>query len=504
MKKLVYLLMGVGSLVASSYACTTILVGKNATKDGSIIIARNEDGSSASDAIHFLYHQPRAKGYLYQSVQENKFSYQMPDNLMGYSAAPDWATRGTPSGGTFEEIGFNDVGVGISATETIFSNAKMLKVDPYLDESGVTGGITEEAIPTIILPQAKSAREGVLLLGHIIETRGAGEGFGVAFVDSKEAWYLENAGGHQWLAVRVPDNAYFVSGNQSRLGEVDLKDSKNYLASPNLITFAEEHGLYNPKTDGKFNFHKVYGKNDTTNSSIYKNDSYYNYQRVITLQGKYTKDTLKHPVTDGDFPVFLKPDHKLTIADVESGLQNYYQGTTKDPYTTQNPAEKYRPISVMRTQQSHILQTREKLPQPIANVIYLNLGMTALGIYVPFYQGATIPDSYQLATDQADDHSAFWKFRKLQTLAMQNFPKYAPWVQSGFATLNQQIQGQQTKFEADYVKLYKKDPVAAQALLDNFTRMTQKEVFTEVEQLTNQILTDMTNQVEKTYHFEGA
>lgn len=504
MKKLVYLLMVVNGLVASSYACTTIIVGKDATKDGSIIIARNEDGDSASDAIHFLYHQPRAKGYLYQSVQENKFSYQMPDNLMGYSAAPDWATRNTPSGGTFEEIGFNDAGVGISATETIFSNDKMLKVDPYLDESRVTGGITEEAIPTIILPQVKSAREGVMLLGHIIETRGAGEGFGVAFVDSKEAWYLENAGGHQWLAVRVPDDSYFVSANQSRLGEVDLKDTKNYLSSPNLIVFAKEHGLYDPKTDGKFNFHKVYGKNDTTNPSIYNNDRYYNYERVITLQGKYTKSTLKHPVTDGDFPVFLKPDHKLTVADVESGLENYYQGTPNDPYTTKNPEEKYRPISVMRAQQSHILQTRENLPRPIANVIYLELGMTALGIYVPFYQGATIPDYYQLATDKADDNSAFWKFRKLQTLAMQNFPKYAPWVQSGFSQLNQQIQGQQVKFEADYIKLYKKNPVAAQALLDNFTSMTQKEVFIEVEKLTNQIFTDMTNQVNATYRFEGA
>jgi dipeptidase len=271
-----------------------------------------------------------------------------------------------------------------------------------------------------------------------------------------------------------------------------------------LISFAEQHGLYNPKTDGKFNFHKVYGKNDTTNSSIYKNDSFYNYQRVVYLQGKYTPSSLKHPVTNGDFPVFLEPEHKLSVVDVESGLQSYYQGTLKDPYTTQNPAEKYRPISVLRTQQSHILQTRGKLPQPIANVIYLDIGMTALGVYVPFYQGAKIPEYYQLATDQADDKSAFWKFRKLQTLAMQDFPKYAPIVQAGFTTVNQQIRDQQSVFEAEYVKLYKKDPAAAQVLLDSFTTMTQKEVFGEVDKLTNQILTDMTNKVEATYHFEGA
>ena len=409
---------------------------------------------------------------------------------MGYTGMPDWSTRNTPGGGTFEEVGFNDAGVGISATETIFSNPQTLKVDPYLDESGVV----EEAIPSILLPQIKSARQGVEMLGKIIETTGSGEGFGVVFVDSKEAWYLENAGGHQWLAVRVPDNAYFVSGNQSRLGEVDLKDSKNYLASPNLITFAEQNGLYNPKTDGKFNFHKVYGKNDTTNPSIYKNDITYNYQRVISLQGKYTPSTLKHPVSNGDFAVFLKPEHKLSVADVESGLQSYYQ----------NPQSKYRPIAVFRTQQSHVMQVREKLPAPIANVAYINLGMTALSVYVPFYQGAIIPDYYQIGGDKADDTSAFWKFRKLQTLAMQNFPKYAPIVQAGLAELNQQIEKQQKDFEKQYVKAYAKDPKAAQQLLDNFTNQTQQQVFGEVDKLTNQIITDMTNQVNTLYHFEGA
>ena len=503
MKKLVLLLESVGS-IASSYACTTILVGKDATTDGSTIIARNEDGTFANAAVHFLYHQPRAKGYTFQSASENKFTYQMPDNLLGYSAAPSWDTRNSASGGTFEEMGFNSAGVGMSATETIFSNDKTLAVDPYLEESGVTGGIAEDALTTVLLPQIKTARQGVELLGKIIETRGAGEGFGVAFVDSKEAWYLENAGGHQWVAVRVPDNSYFVSGNQSRLGTVDLKDTKNYLASPTLISFAEAKGLYNPKTDGEFNFFKVYGKNDLTSPSTKKNDSFYNYPRVTYLQNKYTASTITHPVTDGNFPVFLQPDHKLSVLDVESGLQSYYQGSTMDPYTMQNAAKKYRPISVFRTLQSHVLQTRVDLPKPIANVLYLNLGMTALSIYVPFYEGAKIPAYYQMSTDKADDASAYWKFRKLQTLAMHDFSKYEPIVRGSFDALNIQIQAQQKTFEAQYVKEYAKNPAAAQKLLDKFTDSTQKQVFAKVDELTNQILTDETNQVNKTYQFEGA
>ena len=74
--------------------------------------------------------------------------------------------------------------------------------------------------------------------------------------------------------------------------------------------------------------------------------------------------------------------------------------------------------------------------------------MTALGIYLPFYQGATIPESYKLATGKADNDSAYWKFRKVQALTLLNFPKYAPLVQARYAQLNQQISLKQKEFEA--------------------------------------------------------
>ncbi|MFM6132790.1 MAG: C69 family dipeptidase, partial [Sphaerospermopsis kisseleviana] len=72
------------------------------------------------------------QGNLYKNVEENQFTYQMPDNLMGYTGSPDWQTNNS----TFEEAGFNDLGVGISGTETIFSNPQTLKVDPYVESTG--------------------------------------------------------------------------------------------------------------------------------------------------------------------------------------------------------------------------------------------------------------------------------------------------------------------------------------------------------------------------------
>jgi dipeptidase len=464
-------------------------VGSAATSDGSILVARNEDGGSGTAAVRFMYHPPRKLGYLYKNVEENQFSYQMPNNLMGYTGSPDWQTHNS----TFEEAGFNDAGVGISATETIYSNPQTLAIDPYVESTG----IVEEAIPTILLPQIHSAREGVQKLGAIIESVGSGEGFGVAFVDSHEAWYLENAGGHHWLAVRVPNDKYLVSANQSRLNTVNLADSANYLASPKLIEFATHHGLYDAKRDGQFNFHKVYGQNNAT-------DVGYNYPRVKALEGLFNPEVNNSLVQAGEFPLFVTPSKKLTVDDLAAGLSNYFVGTSSDPYTSQNPQATARPIAVFRTQQSHILQVRPQQVGALSRVEYLNLGMTALSVYVPFYHGALIPSAYQLGSESADNASAYWKFRKVETLAMLNFPKYAPWVQARYQQLNQQIRHNQQLFEREYAKLYPKNKVKAQQLLNNFTATTVNQAFDAADELVNRIITDKTREISQVYRFEGA
>lgn len=486
MKKIALAILGLSC--ASTFACTTIIVGKKVSADGSILVARNVDGSLGNHPVNFIKHASQRNGYTFNSVQ-NKFSYNMPAGAMSYTGVPDYDGKNQ----SYEESGFNSAGVGMSATESIYSSPKALAVDPYLDQTG----ITESEVTSVILPQVKSARQAVELLGHIIETQGSGEGFGIAFADKHEAWYLENAGGHRWVAVRVPDDVYFVSANQGRIHEVDLSDTKNVLGSKDLAEFAVKNGLAEARTDGKFNFFKAYTKNDAA-------DVTYNYYRVWTVQGMYTPSLKNSSYVDGSSPVFLKPDHPLSVTDVETALQNHYQGSQFDPYTTQNPKTKYRPISVYRTQQSHVLALRDQLPAPIANVQYLELGMTALGIYVPFYQGSQIPAAYQIGNDKADNQSAAWKFRKLQALVMQNFPKFAPGVKDAYAKLNASIQQQQAAFEKDYVKVYAKNPKQAQKMLDAFTTKTVTQVFDLTDKLTNDVLSQQSDDISRLYHFHGA
>ena len=126
----------------------------------------------------------------------------------------------------------------MSATESIFSSDAILKFDPLVET-----GVAENAVFNVVLPYVRTAREGVERLGMLIEKHGIAEGFGIGFVDNKEIWYLETACGHRWLACRMPKDKYFVTGNQSRFRDYDPLDSENYMASNDLLEFAENCGL---------------------------------------------------------------------------------------------------------------------------------------------------------------------------------------------------------------------------------------------------------------------
>ncbi|HFZ8992974.1 TPA: C69 family dipeptidase [Citrobacter freundii] len=474
--------------MGQAMACTTILVGNQATDDSSFIVARNED-YSATNAKHMVIHPAAHNQQGEFKSNANDFSWPLPKEALGYSAIHDFDTHAKSMG----EVGFNSSGVGVSATETIYNGEAALKADPYVEKTG----ITEDAIPSVILPQVHSAREGAELLGKIIEQKGAGEGFGVAFVDAKEVWYLESGSGHQWMATRLPADRYFVTANQGRLRQYDAKDQANYMASPTLVSFAESHGLYNAK-DGAFDFHKAY-------SQDVENDITYNYPRVWTLQHMFTP-TLTTTVEEGkQFPQFLKPTNKLSIADVKKALRNHYEGTSHDPYTNNNPQEPWRPISVFRSQESHILQVRPNMPQAIGEVEYVAYGMSALGVYVPYYQGMThyLP-GYAKGTSQASEDSVNWTFRTLQTLVMQNYSAYAPDVQKAYARFEQQTARQQQTMEKEYLQLYKSQPQKAQQLLQNFEDKTMQDALTLTKQLTQQVITKMTHDTDMKYHFEGA
>ena len=208
--------------------CTTLLVGKNASYDGSTIMARNEDTPNGMFNVKkFVVVQPEDQPRHYKSVCSH-IELELPDDPIRYTCVPDSVRQD----GVWGEAGINAANVAMTATETITTNALVLGADPYVEyqkkegrKPEKAGGLGEEDFVVCALPYIHSAREGVERLGALLEQYGTYESNGIAFNDEHEIWWLETIGGHHWMAKRVKDEEYVIMPNRQGIDSFDLKDA---------------------------------------------------------------------------------------------------------------------------------------------------------------------------------------------------------------------------------------------------------------------------------------
>ena len=465
--------------------CTTIIIGQEQTADGSMIVARSEDWD-AMEAKNYEIFESTDNGPREFVAMDSPFRCKLPEKALGYTALSPYNLHGH-----WGSAGFNTAGVGMSATESIFGSDEVLEHDPLVEN-----GVAENSVFNITLPYVHTAREGVERLGMLIEKYGIAEGFGIGFVDNKEIWYLETACGHRWLACRMPKDQYFVTGNQSRFRTYDPDDKENYLASADLIEFAEKHGLYNP-AQGAFDFHVAYARDVVL-------DTTYNYPRVWGLQQLFSPE-IKNDVTKNTFPVFAKPAHKITLTELRTAFRFHYDNTEHDPYLNSNPKEPYRPVSIFRTTQTHLLQVRPELPQAIGCINYVAMGMADLGVFLPLYQGITsYPEAYTKGNGESSADSAYWKFRKIMVLGMTNYNKYAPIIKEAYAKFEAETDQRQREMEEEYLRIYKTQPLHAQDLLQAFSDKVLNSALDLADRLQERLFTLMTQDIQQEYLFHGA
>jgi len=450
---LMIILVTVGGVVFAqteyNHGCTMLIVGKAATTDGSILFARNEDypGNWAKHIIVVPGETHKAEEVIKSATG---FVYPQPSLNYKYISAQDW----DPTQGRFNAGGISEYQVGVSATTSAHQNDKAKEVDPLIET-----GIGENIIVALVLQGAKTAKEGVRLVGELVEEYGSSEAFGMAIGDSNEAWLLEVGGGHHWVAVRVPDNSYVVDANALRIGEVNLSDTANFMGSADLITFAEEHGLYDSASGEPFDFAKAYG----TAADL----SVYNYRRVWGGQHFFTPSAELDPEAKR-YPLFLIPDEKITPQRVMSFLRYHYQGTDYDTETPTGQDE--RSIGQSNTLESHVIQLRSWLPNPIGGVIWLSMSAPRTSVYIPYYSGiAEVPSAYQLGTDEYDSKSAYWAFRTITSIVFTNFSEKAKDVQTTWEAFESREFAWQPTIEKVAVELYDQDKILAVEFLTNYS-----------------------------------
>lgn len=375
-------------------ACTTILVGKDASYDGSTIVARNEDSPGGQfEPKRMQVVLPKDQPRVYTSV-ESHLTIELPEEPMRYTSVPD-AIEGH---GVWAAAGFNELNVGMSATETITSNERVLGADPlvvYAPASGVEGeegyvpacpgGLGEEDFVTLVLPYIRSAREGVERLGALLEKYGTYEMNGIAFSDVDEIWWLETVGGHHWIAKRVPDDMYVTMPNQLGIDWLDLGDAEGeqleHMASPDLrawmadnhldLTLRGEYAFFSEDEyeliedgdddyiedldedldddgpDGDdledvfvldagrfediFNPREAFGSRSDSDH-VYNTPRAWYMQRFLNPHDVWEGPFADYTPESDDIPWARVPERKVTIEDVKYVLSAHYQGTPYDPY----------------------------------------------------------------------------------------------------------------------------------------------------------------------------
>lgn len=408
-------------------SCTTILVGKNASCDGSTMIARDDDSPSGEfTPKRFAVTHPAEQPKLYRSVLSH-LEADLPADPLRYTAMPN----ALPGKGIWAAGGVNEKNVAMTATETITSNERVVGADPYAeylpaegDRPERAGGIGEEDIVVLVLPYIRSAREGVRRLGGLLERYGTYEPNGIAFQDVNEIWWFESVGGHHWLAKRVPDDAYVVMPNQLGIDSFDLADAlgaqEEHMCPADLADFIRENRLASVQS-GFINPREVFG-------SRTDGDHVYNTPRAWFMERYLNPRTYKWDGPDADYgpesddiPWCGVPEKKITVEDVKYLLSSHYQGTPYDPYGSYGDGSRrgmYRSIGINRNDFLGLMQLRPYLTEAFRAVEWLAFGSNAFNALAPFYANVGETPEYLANTGaQVSTDNFYWSNRLIAALA---------------------------------------------------------------------------------------
>lgn len=280
-----------------SNACFTVVVGKNASATGEIMVGHNEDNDGR--IMSNQYYVPAAKHKKGEKLVFEAAAAKIPQvpETHGFW----WQQTLHPAGYSYSDGFFNDKGVLVT------SNNCNLTIEK--DEKTKDGGIGY-GIRRLVAERANSARDGVNIMIDLVNKYGyRHQGRTYTIADKNEAWQVALLKGGRYLARKVGDNEMTVMSNAFSLGKVDLNDKKNVLYSPDLVQHAIEKGTYKPAKAGDysdFNFRNAYQLPARIEADR-------NTFRVMTALQHLTGKKVENPY---DFPTALTPEKKLSVADV--------------------------------------------------------------------------------------------------------------------------------------------------------------------------------------------
>src|SRR5690554_603752 len=473
MRKVSLIILLVLFTTTLTFPCTNLLVGKKASTDGSTIISYAADSYGLYGE---LYHWP-AKEYKPGEMlkvyewDSGKYLGEIPQVLKTYNVI-----------GNMNE---HQLAIG----ETTFGGRSEL--------TDSTGIIDYGSLIYITLQRAKNAREAIKIMTSLVSEYGyysSGESFSIA--DPNEIWVMEMIGkgpgnkGAVWVAVRIPDDCVTAHANQARIQQFPLNDPENCIYSPDVITFAREKGYFTGK-DSEFSFAKAYAPLDFGALRFCEARVWSFFNNVNKDMGKYV--TYAQGLTTDPMPLYIKPDRKLSVQDIQNLMRDHYEGTELDwrfdvgagpfnspyrwsPLTYQVDSVEYcneRPIATQQTAFSFVAQMRSWLPNEIGGILWFGIDDAAQTVYYPFYCGHNeVPHEMKIGNGDLLTFSwtsAFWIHNWVSNLVYTRYSDMSEDMKKVQSALENRFHASQPQIEEKALSVLEQSNQDAVKYLTSYT-----------------------------------
>lgn len=491
------LILSAAMLLASegAFACSNLIVGKKASVDGSVMVSYNAD------------------------------DYGMFGHLCHYPA-------GTHPKGTMRQIYDWDSGVyhgeieEASVTYNVIGNINEFQLsigettyggrEEMVDSTGI---LDYGSLIYVTLQRAKTAREAISVMTSLVEKYGYNsEGETFSICDPNEAWIMEMQGtgagskGVVWVALRIPDDAICAHANQSRIGKFNMKDKKNVLYSKNVISYARKMGWFNGK-DSEFSWKNTYAFPDFSGRRFCDARVWSFFNHYADGFDRYLPWALGKDKDAEDMPLWIVPNRKLSVADVENGMRDHYEGTAlaldttnigsgiyempyrPTPLTFTVDGKQYfneRPISTQQTAFTFVSQLRSWLPREIGGVLWFGNDDANMVAYTPVYCGNTVqPACYNTKGADAvtfSSDNAFWLCNMVSNMVYPRYSQLFPELKAVRDSLETSYFANQTSIEKQAADLYQTDKAAALKLLNNYSNAKADEMLANWKRLATRII----------------
>lgn len=491
------LVLSAAMLLASSgaFACSNLIVGKKASVDGSVMVSYNADdygmfghlchypaGTHPKGTMRKIYDWD--SGVYHGEIEEAPVTYNVIGNINEFQ---------------------------LSIGETTYGGREEM-----VDSTGI---LDYGSLIYVTLQRAKTAREAISVMTSLVEKYGYNsEGETFSICDPNEAWIMEMQGtgagskGVVWVAMRIPDDAICAHANQSRIGKFNMKDKKNVLYSKNVISYARKMGWFNGK-DSEFSWKNTYAFPDFSGRRFCDARVWSFFNHYADDFDRYLPWALGKDKDAEDMPLWIVPNRKLSVADVENGMRDHYEGTAlaldttsigggiyempyrPTPLTFTVDGKQYfneRPISTQQTAFTFVSQLRSWLPREIGGVLWFGNDDANMVAYTPVYCGNTVqPACYNTKGADAvtfSSDNAFWLCNMVSNMVYPRYSQLFPELKAVRDSLETSYFANQTSIEKQAADLYQTDKAAALKLLNNYSNTKADEMLASWKHLATRII----------------